>query len=104
MTRRYVRAGDLCVARRVTDNDAALFMRGWVDEMLAAGTLSDALAETGIIEWPDPEEDDPPAQARYEAMEREILKRTWEAAYPVARAAFLRAAKDVLAPERKQNS
>jgi hypothetical protein len=65
--------------RRITREHARIFVASWLTETHRSGTIQDAFAVSGVIEWPAENEHNSPAQDRYSEIEGEILARTVDA-------------------------
>lgn len=98
----------LKMAPRVTREHGEIFAAEWYEIAVGGGDIWDAFESTGLMEWP---EDDPnrplgdffdPRDERYQQIEDEILQRTFEAVRTAVAEAFTKAAKEVLARERKR--
>jgi hypothetical protein len=95
----------------VTPAHGQVFATEWVDTSLGSYDLLDPFAATGILVWPD---DDlivpqglgsPPlraARSRFIEIEDEILERTFTAVKAAISQAFVVAANDILARERRR--
>lgn len=65
----------------------------------------DSIGAAGLMRWPEDDgegDEDTPAQARYRALETEILARTFRIAGEALRAAFVLAATEITERERKR--
>jgi hypothetical protein len=100
-----MRIPELKIARRVTRRHGELFAEEWLDASNRCEAMIEAFAEVHLMEWPD----DPnwsiamgqnPRQARYMDIEDEILERTFSAVKGAVAAAFVKAAREILASER----
>jgi len=93
--------GALTIVPRVTDKHGERFARKW-REMQTGEMRSEAFGKADVMEWPDGEELTP-AQERFQAIEDEILDRTFDAAMPAIAEAFVIAARAILVRERRRN-
>lgn len=91
----------LKIASRVTRKHAAVFAREWLQACLSDESIFDAFEESGVMEWPEGGLRDP-RHARYHDIEDEILERTFAAVRDAVAEAFTKAAREVLARERKR--
>lgn len=99
----------LKIARRVSRQHGELFAEEWFPSSYGGEDVWDAFARTGLMEWPD---DDPrrplgcassdPRQDRYQDIEDEILKGTFEAVVPAVAEAFTKVAREILDRERRR--
>ena len=90
----------LWIAATVRPHHANTFAEEWLRVSLEGPAMTDAFAATCLIGWPSsPSLDETPAQARYNAIEDDILKRVAEAVRPVIMEAFARIAAEVLERE-----
>jgi hypothetical protein len=87
----------LKIAPRVTVKDGEAF----ADEWLETGAAFDAFQAAGLIEWPQGELGDP-RHERFQDIEDEILDLTFADVRPAVVAAFVKAARRVLARERRR--
>ena len=102
---RYVRAGDLRVVRSVTRKHGAMFAASLEDDARASGLLRDAVAEAGVLEWPDAEVNSlTPAQERYGDLVDQMVAHVLSRVRPVLAEAFVDAAREVLGRERERQS
>jgi hypothetical protein len=90
---------ELHFADPITREQARAFVARWFKDA-RSGDMFDAFASTGIMGWPDPDDDNTPAQGRYHEIESEILDRTCEAVKDLVADAFLVMARAVVARER----
>lgn len=88
------------IASRVTREHGERFAARWLRDQCG---MSDAFAKAHVIAWPDgPDGELTPAQVRFQNIEDEILERTFAWAVPAIAEAFVTAAREVLARERRQ--
>lgn len=87
-------------ARRVTRQHGKDFAQHWSRNFLADGGAMDALDVAGVMEWPDPDLWESPAQDRANDLIDEILELTFEIAHDAIAAAFTTAAGEVTKRER----
>lgn len=86
----------LKIAQHVTTQHGEVFVRAWFKE-LTPMQAPDAFCACNLIEWPDEESSQlTPAQKRYNELEDEIMKRTFDPLRDVIAASFVAAATDVL--------
>lgn len=91
---------DLTFAERVTRRHGSIFAKVWLADTLQGSEPVDAFSLTGVIEYPDGDDDESPAKLRYESLLDEIVRRTlYELERPVAEA-FARVASEVVERER----
>jgi len=86
--------------RRVTRQHGKDFADYWGSGIVTDGGAMDALDEAGIMEWPDPDLWESPAQDRANDLVDEILELTFEIAHDAIAAAFTTAAGEVTKRER----
>lgn len=96
------RSDRLRFVRRVTRQHGAVFTSHLCSEILGGEIIHDAFRATGVMTWPASNVDDTPAKLRYAALKQEILERTLDLAGLALAAAFERAAKEIIARERKR--
>ena len=96
---REAAAVNLKIAQRVTRKHGERFAQKW-RAMQTGDVWSEAFAKAGVIEWPGGEEPTP-EQERFDAVRNEILNRAFDAAMPAVAEAFVKAARAILARERK---
>jgi len=101
-TRRDGPPDRLRLAAHVTQRHGLIFAKLFLAESLQTEEPFEAFGLTGVIEWPDHEEDDTPAKMRYEDLQSEILRRTFDAVQKVICDAFVRIATDVIGRERRR--
>ena len=101
-TRRDGPPDQLRLAPHVTQRHGLIFAKLFLAESLQTEEPFEAFGLTGVIEWPDDEEDGTPAKVRYEDLQGEILRRTFSAAEAPIAAAFVRVATDVIERERRR--
>lgn len=93
-------------ARRVTRRHGEVFAAKWIEQSSDSGALTEAAATTEVVEWPgyDPIDESiyTPAQERYHVIDDEIIARTIQLVTPVIAEAFVKAARKVLARERRR--
>lgn len=98
----------LKIASRVTRQAGERFARRWLDEQIDE-TACEAFASAAVIEWPDDDPNRPlgelldPPQGRYQDIEDEILILVFDSIRPTVAEAFVKAARKVLARERRRN-
>lgn len=104
-------ARQLKIARRVTRKHGEIFAAEWFPSSYGGEDVWDAFAQTGLMAWPDDDPSRPlgwprsdPRQDRYQDIEDEILKRTFEAVVPAIAEAFVKVATEVLDRERDRDS
>ncbi len=86
-----------CIVRRVTRKHGAVFAEALERYAYSHGTVFEAFAETGLMEWP------PDAtQDVYIAIENEILEKMFGRVRNVIAAEFRAAAREVLDQERER--
>lgn len=83
----------------VTPEHGETFAKELGDVLVGQTDAIDAFAATGVIPWPD---DDEEAQMNQIDIVDEIMARTFEAVRPAIVSAFVKAANDVLAEERQR--
>jgi len=88
----------LRMVKAVTPEQGEAFVKGYLDRAFEGLEMIEAFGETGILTWPI---DDAAGQHRYQAIEDEILERTFEAVRSALAEAFVRVANEVLDRERK---
>jgi hypothetical protein len=100
------KAPALKIAPRVTRKHGEVFAAKWIEQSLDNGAFTEASATTGVIEWPgyDPVDESiyTPAQQRCHAIHDEIIALTARIATPAIANAFVKAARTVLARERRR--
>ena len=94
-----IRPARLAFVRRVTAKHGETFAEEWFKESRSTLVLVDAFATTQLVVWP---EDDADAQERFKDIEDEIFDRIFAAARGAIGEAFVKAAREVLAWERKR--
>lgn len=94
------RVPKLKIARRVTRKHGEAFARKW-RAMQTGDVWSEAFGAAAVVEWPDAEEPTP-EQERFDAVRNEILNRAFDAAMPAVAEEFVKAARSVLARERRR--
>ena len=99
----------LKIASRVTRKHGETFAEEWLRTAASGENVWDAFAETGLMEWPEEDPNRPlgqitqdPRQARYHDIEDEILEQTFAAVMPGVAEAFVKAARKILARERRR--
>lgn len=95
----------LRLARRVTRKPAMVFADTWEHLSRTSEVLTEAFAQTKLVEWPSGDGvswDETDAQRRYSHIKEEIFERTFDAAREAIETAFVQAAMEVLARERKR--
>jgi hypothetical protein len=71
-------------------------------EMQTGELRSEAFGNADVIEWPEgPDGELTSAQDRFQGIEDEILNRTFDALVPAVAEAFVKAARTILARERR---
>lgn len=92
---------------RVTRKHGKVFARVW-REMQSGEIVSEGFGELGIIEWPEEDPNRPigqiapdPQRDRYHDVTDEIAEQTFDAVMPVIAEEFVKAARKVLARERR---
>jgi hypothetical protein len=97
----------LNITPRVTRRHGEVFAAKWIDGSSDNGSLTEAAATTEVIEWPgyDPVDESihTPAQQRYQGVHDEIIALAIRLAKPAIAEAFVNAAREILARERKRN-
>ena len=94
-------------ASRVTRQAGERFACRWLDEQIDE-TACEAFAEAALIEWPESDPNRPlgevlnPRQGRYQDIEDEILMLVFDSIRPAVAEAFVKAAREVLARERRR--
>src|SRR5687768_1709585 len=88
----------LKVAPRVTRKHGETFAEAWFPTSFQGDGVWHAVGETGLMEWPE----GGLHQARYHAIEDEILEQTFAAVRPAVAEAFTKAARKILARERRR--
>jgi hypothetical protein len=86
----------------VTQRHGLIFAKLFLAESLQTEEPFEAFGLTGVIEWPDDEDDDTPAKVRYDDLQGEILRRTFDAVQTALCDAFVRIATDVIERERRR--
>lgn len=89
------------IARRVTKKHGEIFAENWLEDALDGASI-DGLSRSRVMEWPGGENDSP-EQLRYLDIAQEILERTLTIAQPAIGEAFMKAAREILARERRIN-
>lgn len=83
-----------------------MFAAKWIEESSDNGALTEAAATTDVVEWPGYHPVDEsiytPAQERCHAIHDQIIALTVRIAAPAIAAAFVEAARTVLARERRR--
>jgi len=92
----------LRLAPHVTQRHGQIFAKLFLAESLQTEEPIEAFGLTNVIEWPDHEEDNTPAKMRYEDLQGEILRRTFDAVQKALCEAFVRIATDVIERERRR--
>jgi len=99
----------LKIAARVTRNHGETFANEWIRTAASGEDVWEAFGETGLIEWPEEDPNRPlgqiaqdPRQGRYQDIEDEILEQTFAAVRACVAEAFTKAARVVLARERRR--
>ena len=82
----------------VTLEQGETFASGWIDRSLDIADVYDAFIDAGVLEWPGDENE--AARDRYDALEAEIIRRTFATVRAAIAEAFTRVANEVIARER----
>ncbi len=90
------------IGRRVTRKHGEAFAEAWVEASMRGSAMSDAFDDTGLIVWPDSDDFMDPAYLRYHDISEAIEVLVTEAVRPAVAEAFVKAAREVLARERRQ--
>ncbi len=93
---------DLTFIEQVTARHGQIFAKVFLADALKNEGPSEAFGLTGVIEWPDDEEDESPAKLRYSDLVNQILERTLDAVERAISEAFVRIATDVIERERER--
>src|SRR5438105_3463309 len=83
----------------VTAEQGETFAREWIEKSLDIADVYDAFVDAGVLEWPGDENE--AMRDRYDVIEAEIIRRTFDAVLPVIAEAFKRIANEVLSRERR---
>lgn len=92
----------LKIASRVTRKHGETFADEWLKTAAGGEDVWAAFAETGLMEWPEGGLSEAPQHARYQDIEDEILEQTFAAVRAGVAEAFTKAARMVLARERRR--
>jgi hypothetical protein len=90
----------LKIAPRVTRAHGEAFAKKW-RAMQTGDVWSEAFGKADVIEWPESEEPTP-AQERFQAVRDAILNRVFDAGQLAIAEAFVRAARAILAREKRR--
>lgn len=97
----------LKIVSRVTRQAGERFARRWLDVQIDE-TACEAFEKSAVIEWPESDPNRPlgelfdPRQGRYQDIEDEIMKLVFASIRPAVAVAFVKAAREVLARERRR--
>lgn len=92
----------LTIACRVTRKHGEVFAEAWAEASMRGSAMSEAFDETGLIVWPDLDDFMDPAYLRYHGISAAIEELVTEEVRPAVAEAFTRAARKVLARERRR--
>jgi activator of HSP90 ATPase len=90
----------LAFTAEVTRRHGEIFAKVFLAISIRTEAPGDAFELTGVMEWPDDDEDETPAKMRHERIEDEILRRTFDEIEGPLREAFVRIAENVIRRER----
>jgi transcriptional regulator with XRE-family HTH domain len=91
-------APPLFLVDAVTPEQGETFAREWIESSLSIADVYDAFVDAGVLEWPG--DDNEAMRDRYDALEAEIIRRTFDAVRAAIAEAFVRVANEVIRRER----
>ena len=98
----------LWIAAVVRPHHANTFVEEWIRHSRETGALRDAFSETHLVQWPDNDgrcgDEETPEERRYNEIQDEILERVLDVLEPAIAEAFIQAASEMLARERRRQA